>query len=91
MKKITKKDLPKTVISFAEKWAEDFINDNPKWKKDKEMWADEWDTVGDYDINLFCEAGFFSVCAYPLTTDDRGDTVADMNTMIRVVEKGKTR
>jgi hypothetical protein len=83
------KDLPVSVTGFAKKWADDFLTANPKWKRDKEMCVDEWDTHDGYDLNLYCEDGHFSVCAYPLTTDDRGDTVADMDNMITIVQKGK--
>lgn len=67
-----------------------FIASNPTWK-DGEAWEDAWYSFGGYDINLWCEDGYLSVCAYPEYEDEDGFTSTDHSNFAHIVRKGNIR
>jgi hypothetical protein len=82
---LTYEDLPTSVVRYAKIWGLVFQMTHPNWKSQEGYVLDEWRSRGDYDINLFCEDGYLSVCVYKQTTDDLGDTVTDYDYFVRVV------
>ena len=80
--------IPNTTRAFAKLWAFKFIITNPKWR-DGDTFIDEWRAVGDYDINLYCEDGYLSVCAYSMTIGDDGFMERDNSQFIYIVRKGQ--
>lgn len=58
-------DIPLSVQRFARVKAIKFQLSNPKWKSHKGALIDEWDSCGNYDINIYSEDGYLSVSVYP--------------------------
>jgi hypothetical protein len=67
------------IYKFAEKWAKKWMRKN-KWDE----YADEWDTYGMYDINLYVEDNVLSITAYPLVPDTFGALVIATDKMFQV-------
>ncbi len=56
--------VPTKVKVFGKMWALKYILTHPNWKNEYE---DTWTSFSNYDINLYVEEGYLSVCAYPFT------------------------
>ncbi len=63
---------------------------NPKWR-DGETYEDEWNSFGDYDLNLWCEDGYLSVCAYTMHEDEDGFMTTDYSHFAYIVRKEQQR
>jgi hypothetical protein len=79
--------IPRRVKAFGRLWAVKFIATNPNWRKGKTH-EDEWHSFDGYDINLWCEDGYLSVCAYAEYEDEDGFTNTDYSGFAYLVRKG---
>lgn len=74
---------------FARKWARRWL------RKHKYIdYADEWDTCGCFDINLYVEDETMSITAYILVQDDNHNVTADTSDYINLLQlnlKGKNK
>jgi hypothetical protein len=87
LKQTTTENIPRRVKAFARLWALKFIALNPKWQ-DGDAWIDEWHAFGGFDINIYCEEGYLSVCVYGLFEDEFGNMNTDHCDFICIVKKG---
>lgn len=78
-------EVPRNVRAFGRLWASKFILAHPNWKNG-EVYEDAFRQFGDYDLNLWCEDGQLSVCAYPIRTTEDG-TQADYSKFTYIVRK----
>lgn len=85
---IDRTDIPKKVRAFGRLWAIKFITQNPNWRNG-EAYEDEWHAFGDYDLNLWCEDGYLSVCAYPMHEGEDGFMETDHSNFAYIVRKEK--
>ena len=81
------KDIPLQTKAFARLWAMKFVAQNPNWRNG-EAYEDVWHSIGDYDLNLYCEDGYLSVCAYSMYKDSDGFMVTDHDNYVYLVKKG---
>jgi|APGre2960657404_1045060.scaffolds.fasta_scaffold104555_2 hypothetical protein len=79
--------IPRRTKAFARLWATKFIVEHPTWHNG-ETGEDTWYCFGDYDINLYCDDGYLSVCAYPLYKDENGSITTDNSNFVYLVRKG---
>jgi hypothetical protein len=81
-------NIPQRTKAFARLWAMKFIAQNPNWKQG-EAYEDAWHSFGGYDINLYCEDGYLSVCAYGLYKEDGDELLTtDHDDFVHLVQKG---
>lgn len=85
---INRTDIPRKVRAFGRLWAIKYIAKNPNWRSG-EAYEDEWHAFGGYDLNLWCEDGYLSVCAYPTYEDKEGFINTDHSNFAYIVQKGK--
>lgn len=78
---------PRRVQALGKLWATKFIATHPNWKTDNTH-EDTWYSFNGYDINLYCEDGYLSVCAYPEYIEDGGTITTDISTYTYIVKKG---
>lgn len=81
-------NIPRRVKAFGRLWASKFMLANPDWKTGK-VYEDDWCSFGDFDLNLWCEDGYLSVCAYLMHEDADGFMTTDYNKHTCVVRKPK--
>jgi hypothetical protein len=81
--------IPRRTKAYGRLWAIKFTAQNPNWR-DGESYEDAWHSFGDFDLNIYCEDGYLSVCAYPMYKDEDGDTCTDFAEFEYLVRKGKT-
>jgi hypothetical protein len=79
--------IPTKVKAFGRLWAIKFIATNPRWQHG-DAYIDEWHSFGGYDLNLWCEDGYLSVCAYAEYEDEDGFTNTDHSNFVYLVRKG---
>lgn len=79
-------EMPRRVKAFGKLWAMKFIATHPNWKKG-EAYTDEWYDFMGYDLNLWCEDGYLSVCAYA-TFEVGGLTLTDTSDFTYIVRMG---
>ena len=82
-------NLPRRVKAFGRLWAIKFTIAHPNWK-DGEVHEDSWHDFGGYDINLYCEDGYLSVCAYATRKNDDGSVQTNTDEFVYLVRKGET-
>ena len=82
-------NLPRRVKAFGRLWAIKFMVANPNWQ-DGEVYEDAWYGFADYDLNLWCEDGSLSVCAYATYKDEDGSVQTDTDEFVYLVRKGET-
>ena len=87
---LTTNEIPRRVKAFARLWSIKYTIANPKWR-DGDAWEDSWYSFEGYDINLWCEDGYLSVCAYPETQHEDGFTMTDHSQYVYLVRKGNIR
>jgi hypothetical protein len=78
--------IPIRTKALAKLWVMKFIATHPNWETD-ESYIDEWYAHGNYDLNLYCEDGHLSVCAYPMYMGDDGFMVTDHDEYEYLVKK----
>jgi hypothetical protein len=84
MSKSSLEIIPRRVKAFGRLWAIKFIATNPRWQHG-DAHIDEWYSFGDYDLNLWCEDGYLSVCAYAEYEDEDGFTNTDHSDFVYLV------
>lgn len=80
-------EIPTRVKAFGRLWAMKFMAQNPNWQEG-EAYEDAWHAFGGYDLNLYCEDGYLSVCAYPLYKEEDGTLSADHSNFVYLTQKG---
>jgi hypothetical protein len=88
MSKSSLEIIPRRVKAFGRLWAVKFIATHPRWKTGDPSFEDEWHSFGDYDINLYCDDGYLSVCAYAMYEDEDGFMNTDHSNYVYLVRKG---
>jgi hypothetical protein len=74
---------------YARRWARRWLRRN-----NYKDYADEWDTYGCFDINLYVEDDIITITAYALVHDDKHNVVADTSDYINLLQlnlKGKNK
>ena len=66
---------------YARRWARRWLR-----KNNYKDYADEWDTYGCFDINLYVEDDIITITAYTLVHDDKHNVVADTSDYINLVQ-----
>ena len=87
---LTIEQIPRRVKAFGRLMSLKYTLANTKWRNGN-AYEDEWHSYGDYDLNLYCEDGYLSVCAYPETQDEDGFTMTDHSQFVHLVRKGNIR
>jgi hypothetical protein len=78
------KEVPEITKLYAKQWVRKFVVNNPSWG-DGWVCEDEWQACGEFDLNLYCDDGYITVNAYPMTQDANGDWVTDYDTYMLLV------
>ena len=81
-------DISRRTKAFGRLWAMKFVAQHPAWR-DGDAYEDTWHSFGGYDLNLYCEDGYLSVCAYPLYKEEDGTLSADHSNFVYLVRKGE--
>lgn len=87
---LTVEQIPRRIKAFGRLWSIKFTLANPNWRNG-DTYEDEWHSYDDYDLNLYCEDGYLSVCAYSTYEDEGGYTVTDHSQYVYLVRKGNIR
>lgn len=80
--------IPRRVRAFGRLWATKFIAKHPNWRNGG-AYEDAWHAYGDYDLNLYCEDGYLSVCAYSMYEDSDGFMNTNYSRFVYIVRKQK--
>jgi hypothetical protein len=81
-------NISRRTKAFARLWSMKFIALHPNWE-DGDAHTDEWYSFGGYDINLYCEDGYLSVCAYGLYKNEEDEFLTtDHDDFVHLVQKG---
>ena len=84
-------EIPTRVKAFGRLWAMKFVAQNPDWREG-EAFEDAWHAFGGYDLNLYCEDGYLSVCAYAMFKNGYDEFLStDHDDFVYLVRKGDIR
>lgn len=81
-------NIPDTVITFAEAWAMLFTDSNKDWKS-KDFFEDSWHYFEGFDLNLVCEDGLLTICAYASEVEENGWIWTKTDDFRVIARKGK--
>lgn len=80
-------NIPDKVIGFAEAWAMMFVDGNKNWRT-RDFFEDTWHYFEGFDLNLLCEGGRLTICAYPSNQDDNGSITTNYSDFTVIFTKG---